>query len=81
MSGRSRKTILLTLRIPKDTFGILKRRARRNNITVYEYLTTRIVYDTHRKHIAGHEIPNKKEDGHAQNFTTDTLKKENTIEG
>ena len=56
MSGHSNKTVVLTIRLPRETLETLQRRADKNGVTLREYLQTRIVYDIRRKHRAGKEI-------------------------
>ncbi len=53
MSGRSRKTTLITLRLPNEVVCTLERRidGRRSHwFSVREYLQERIIYDTQREH-------------------------------
>ena len=55
--GRSKKnyrpsgtTSPIALRLPKDVFVTLQRRADRQGIKVSEYLKQRVIYDTRRAH-------------------------------
>lgn len=59
MGGYSKKTIPITLRLPNATVEVLQRRSGHNNLKLRKYLQNRIIYDTHRKHTKGMEIPTK----------------------
>lgn len=50
MSGTSKKTTLITLRLQNDVIEILKRREEKSGYTVRDQLTRRIEYDTRRSH-------------------------------
>lgn len=56
MKGISRKTGIITLRLPNDVIETIVRRARKNNISAYEYLRDRVIYDFRRRHNKGREI-------------------------
>lgn len=56
MKGISQKTSIITLRLPNDVLEMIARRARKNNVSAYEYLRERVIYDVRRTHRKGKEI-------------------------
>ena len=50
MPGCSSKTTTIAFRLPNNVMDVLERRAGKQGLRVSDYLRTRVIYDTMRKH-------------------------------